>query len=69
MTKMMKVIVDELPRNCYMCPFGIHGNRVYIPATAELKRYWYQCFLTQKKMTSTKRNRFCPLEEVNKNDD
>ena len=54
-----------MPENCYQCKFGITG---YVREHEsrwgwKMKQYSHQCILTGKSMTSTKRNRFCPLIE------
>lgn len=48
----------ELPRNCYECPFAAS---TYMPPRDYRKRYDWCCVLTKKALTSTKRNRACPL--------
>lgn len=40
-----KTELIEFPRNCFECPYGRKGK----------------CCITNKAMTRTKRNRFCPL--------
>ena len=58
--KIEQVVVDELPRDCYECYFGICGS-IYKISDLKNERFSYDCFLTHKACTSTKRNRFCPL--------
>lgn len=61
----IKTHLKELPQNCFECPYALsgtveqYGNRYYI----RHKTYHLACFLTGMAMTSTKRNRFCPLED------
>lgn len=58
----MIVIKDvETPKNCFECPFG------FIDYRKRGVRKSFVCCITLKAMTSTKRNRFCPIvdgEEV-----
>lgn len=45
----------KLPKTCYDCPFGL---REYIK---DGERHWFECCITDKDMTSTKRNIYCPI--------
>ena len=53
----------EMPKNCFDCPMSAYRyesfdrNGKYVAGN-------FVCVLTGKEMTSTKRNRFCPLEEA-----
>ncbi len=70
MTKLTKVCVDELPQNCFECPFGITSGSIkctYLYNFSKPKEYFCKCYFTDKAMTGTKRNRYCPLE-VEKNE-
>ena len=60
----MSVIVRgmEMPENCYEGPFGMY-DYVTLRRTAKANNKW-KCVITGKSVTSTKRNRFCPLSEV-----
>ena len=67
----MKVILEgKLPQNCFECIFGAANYTRLQFASGE--RRTYACYITGKAMTSTKRNRYCPLiddEKENKPDD
>lgn len=49
----------DIPKNCYECPLGmVKYMRGWRFDTEQSK---FACALTGKNMTSTKRNRFCPM--------
>lgn len=51
----------QIPKNCYDCPFAASS---FMPTRNYSKRYEWCCVLTKKSLTSTKRNRACPLADV-----
>lgn len=55
--------LKDFPKGCYECPFGIMGE-VWKCQSNKWERFTYACFITGKVMTSTKRNRYCPLKEI-----
>lgn len=54
----------EMPENCYKCPFAMEYYSTLYMSKAGKFRKDYCCVITHKTLTSTKRNRFCPLVEV-----
>lgn len=62
----MKIVLKgvEIPKNCYSCPLGFMRYEKGYRWGFEKREY--ACCITGKGMTSTKRNRFCPIvDEVN----
>lgn len=59
----MSVLIEnmELPKNCYDCPFAMQDYTTLFGNNFKQTRNSYACVLTHKTITSTKRNRFCPL--------
>lgn len=54
--------LDEMPKSCFDCPFGRQGTKYWCTYERKWKQpSLFHCALTNKAMTSTKRNRFCPL--------
>ena len=51
----------EMPNNCFECPFAAAS---YYAVHNYNKRLEWGCILTRKTLTSTKRNRACPLISV-----
>lgn len=51
----------ETPNNCYECPFAASS---YYAVHEYNRRLEWGCILTRKTLTSTKRNRACPLVPV-----
>jgi len=64
--KTMSILINgiDMPKNCYACPFGMEYYSTLWMAKGSKFRKDYSCVITHKALTSTKRNRFCPLEEV-----
>ena len=65
----MSVLIKEMamPKNCYECQFAF-ARYDKLPSKrgrTELS-HTYECCITDKALTATKRNRFCPLVEVGK---
>ena len=68
---MKAILVIDMPATCWDCPLAMY---LYEPlATSkkhkEFKKYkdnMLACVLTDKAITSTKRSRFCPLEEMHR---
>lgn len=60
----MSVLIKgmEMPRTCYECPFAMEHYSTLWRYKNEKFRKDYSCVITHKAITSTKRNRFCPLE-------
>lgn len=52
----------EMPETCYKCKFAL--ARFDPLPTQKYKRHDFECVLTEKTLTSTKRNRACPLVPV-----
>lgn len=55
MQKMIVLKNVKTPKTCYECPFGLveyikHGERNR-----------FACCITDKDMTSTRRNKYCPI--------
>ena len=51
----------EMPRTCYECPLALLRYETLHSTSGQIKND-FSCVLTHKTITSTKRNRFCPLE-------
>lgn len=49
----------EVPSNCYECKFAY--CRLDALANDDFSRYDFACSLTHKTLTSTKRNKACPI--------
>ena len=49
----------EMPETCYKCKFAL--ARFDPLPTQKYKRHDFECVLTEKALTSTKRNKACPL--------
>lgn len=65
----MSVLIKdmEMPKNCFECPFGLfHFKALSMFKCAEGD---FSCVITHKALTSTKRNRFCPLIEAKEEED
>ena len=61
----MSILINmEMPENCYKCPFAMEYYSTLYMSKAGKFRKDYCCVITHKTLTSTKRNRFCPLVEV-----
>lgn len=63
----MSVLINgmKMPKNCYECQFSF-ARYDKLPSKrgcTELS-HTYKCCITDKALTATKRNRFCPLVEV-----
>jgi hypothetical protein len=56
------ILDTEMPENCYECQFAANYFRPIHKSGR--KPCSFACVLTQKSLTSTKRNRFCPLVAV-----
>lgn len=54
----------EMPKNCYECPFAMHSYATLYGKGTKRIQGNYSCVLTHKAITTTKRNRFCPLKEL-----
>ena len=54
----------EMPENCYECPLAMEYYSTLFTAKRGKFRNDYACVLTHKTITSTKRNRACPLVPV-----
>ena len=54
----------EMPKTCYDCPFAMQSYVTLFGNGTKQIRNSYACVLTHKTITSTKRNRFCPLNTV-----
>ena len=52
----------EMPETCYKCKFAL--ARFDPLPTQKYKRHDFECVLTEKTLTSTKRNKACPLVPV-----
>lgn len=56
--------LEDMPESCYACPYGMKIDKYWDTDKKEwikANNLGYNCALTMKAMTSTKRNRFCPL--------
>lgn len=51
----------EMPKTCYDCPLAMQN---YVTIFGKEAKQINTCVLTHKVITSTKRNRFCPLKTV-----
>jgi len=61
----MSILINmEMPKSCYDCPLAMQDYTTLFGKTFNRTRNSYSCVLTHKKITSTKRNRFCPLVPV-----
>lgn len=62
----MSVLIKgmEMPKNCYDCPFAMQDYTTLFGNNFKQTKNSYACVLTHKTITSTKRNRFCPLVPV-----
>lgn len=60
---LIKDFADKMPQTCYECPFAVAHITTLL--TSSFGRGSYCCVLTHKTITSTRRNRFCPLVEIN----
>ena len=61
----MSVLIKgmEMPKSCYQCQFAMQQYRTVWHGFKRVENS-YACVMTHKKITSTKRNRFCPLIEI-----
>ena len=57
-----KVIID-MPQTCYDCPFAMRQYETFLVSQKRIKNSC-ACVLTHKTITSTRRNRYCPLKEM-----
>lgn len=67
--KRMSLILKgiDMPRNCFECKFGMYDYSGLAQDLAERKKlHKFECVITGKSVTSTKRNRFCPLIQIPK---
>ena len=53
----------EMPKTCYDCPLAMMRYVTLFRRGKQISNE-FSCVLTHKKVTSTKRNRFCPLKMV-----
>lgn len=54
--------LEEMPRSCFECPYGRKGSQYWDTKEMKWKKpSYFHCALINKTMTSTKRNRACPL--------
>lgn len=60
----MSIIIKgmDMPETCYKCKFAL--ARFDPLPTQKYKRHDFECVLTEKTLTSTKRNKACPLVPV-----
>lgn len=56
----------KMPKTCWECEFALYSYSK-LPSEEINKTHKFQCVLTDKAITSTKRNRFCPLIEIDEN--
>lgn len=64
----MSVLIKgmKMPRTCYECPFAMeYYSTLWMYKHGKFRKD-YSCVITHRQITSTVRNRFCPLEEANK---
>ena len=54
----------EMPTSCFDCPLAMQDYTTLFGNKLSRTRNSYACVLTHKAITSTKRNRFCPLVPV-----
>ena len=54
----------EMPTSCYDCPLAMQYYVTLFGKTFKQTKNAYACVLTHKKITSTRRNRFCPFVEL-----
>lgn len=57
----------EMPTNCYECPMAMVRYATLQRNSGQIRND-FACVLTHKTITSTKRNRACPLVEVEESD-
>lgn len=59
----MSVLIKgmEMPTSCYDCPLAMQDYTTLFGKKLSRTTNSYACVLTHKSITSTKRNRFCPL--------
>lgn len=62
----MSVLIPnmEMPKDCYECPMAMSNYTTLLGKNHKQTCGIYSCVLTHKALTSTKRNRFCPLIEI-----
>ncbi len=62
----MSILINgmEMPTSCYNCPLAMQDYTTLFGNNFNQTRNSYACVLTHKAITSTKRNRFCPLVPV-----
>lgn len=53
----------EMPKTCYDCPLAMMRYNTLFRRGKQISNE-FSCVLTHKAITSTKRNRFCPLREL-----
>ena len=53
-----------MPRSCYDCPLAMQDYTTLFGKNINRTRNSYSCVLTHKAITSTRRNRFCPLVSI-----
>jgi len=54
----------EMPKTCYDCPLAMQNYATLFGNGTKQIRNRCACVLTHKAITSTKRNRFCPLNTI-----
>lgn len=59
----VKTQMEEMPKNCYQCPFAMLEYKKL--SKGRFKTVSFGCAATDKTITSTRRNKFCPLIEMN----
>lgn len=56
--------LEDMPKNCFECKYGMKVDKYWSPKEmkwVKSNNVGWNCVLTMKAMTSTKRNRYCPL--------
>ena len=66
----MSVLIKgmEMPKNCYDCPLAMRRYETLFVKGKRMQRD-FACVFTHRAITSTKRNRFCPLMCDERKDD
>ena len=67
----MSILIENItmPKTCYDCPFAMSSFITLYHNKPERVYKEYSCVLTHTAITSTKRNKACPLKEVEENED
>lgn len=60
----VKTQMEEMPRDCYKCPFAMFEYWRFHDSEFKPVHGIFRCVATGKTITSTKRNRFCPLAKM-----